>query len=204
MSIWSAVYHVFLSFVVKVNRQEINPFQILDSPCAFPFLPPLYLFISPLCSLYPPLFFPLEGGCSHQYLWLCYTQHLLEGRAINGIQGRAAEGQQPGECGSVPGFLQSIPHYWLSISSRATQPFSLNLTELEWTWNLIKWGRRQENDWSLVKNQEWGFVTVLCQRSKTFPVNMIRLQSSDIKFHHQLSENSSLLCSLCSIDFITA
>lgn len=32
----------------------------------------------------------LGGGCSHQYLWLRYrrcTQHLLGGRAINGIRG---------------------------------------------------------------------------------------------------------------------
>lgn len=59
------------------------------------------------------------GECSHQYLWLCYrrsTLLLLEGRAINGIQGRPAQGQQAGERGSAPGALQSIAHYRLSIS----------------------------------------------------------------------------------------
>lgn len=64
-----------------------------DSPYAFPLLPPFYLLISPLHSVLPSSLLSLGGGYSHQYLWLCYrrsTQHLLEGRAINGIQGRAA------------------------------------------------------------------------------------------------------------------
>lgn len=106
---------------------------MIPSLCIYSFTTS-YHFISPIHSLLPssPLF--LGGGCSHQYPWLCYrrsTRRLLEGRAINGIRGRAAEVQQAGECGSLPGFLQSIPHYWLTISSAVS--FALNLTELELT-----------------------------------------------------------------------
>lgn len=104
---------------------------------AFSLLPSLYLFnfISPLHSILPSSLPLLGRGGSHQYLWLCCrrpTQHLLEGRAINGIQGRAAKGQQAGEYGPMLGFLQSILHYWVSISRGET------LSQPHWTWMNLK------------------------------------------------------------------
>lgn len=105
------------------------------SSYAFPLLPPLYLLISPLHSVFPSSLLSLGGGYSHQYLWLCYrrsTQHLLEGRAINGIQGRAAEGQQAGGVW-FSAWLSPIHPTLLAVNKQGsnTESFSLNLTELE-------------------------------------------------------------------------
>ena len=120
---------------------------MLIFPCAFSLLSPLYLFIGLLHSLLPSSRLSLGGGCSHQYLWLCYrrsTKQLLEGRAINGIQGRAAWGQQAGECGSVAGLLQSIPHYWLSISRGATHWTWLNLNEPKISLSWVEGGKNTD------------------------------------------------------------
>lgn len=122
----------------------------MSSICLLLYQPSLLTSLSSLLSLW--------GGRSHQYLCLCHkqsTQHLLEGRAISGILERSADAQQAATSGSVSGSLQSIPHYWLSISRDATQSRSL------WTWlnfnqpKISLSGVEAKNTWLMFG--EWGF-----------------------------------------------
>lgn len=144
-------------------------------PYAFPLVLLLYLSISPLPLLSP------WGEDAVINISVCVTggapSTSWRAELLMEFRGGRQRANRQGERGSLPGFFQSIPHYWLSISRGATHshshPTCLNLNEPEIS--LSGKGRKKKTDlWSRTKSEVLHLH--FAQGGETFPVNMIRLQ----------------------------